>query len=139
MKDKKFLTLTGIFLTLFLVGISIIAVENPVSQMLRATNVAPSPLKSFATVFPQIEQLGNQVKVSVYIREVNGRALPNRQVQLSVSDSQVTISPSTAQTTNDIGQVQFFLTSNVPGIFKITATDVATNTNVVNIPTVEFR
>lgn len=139
MKDKKFITLASIFFMLFLVGITLLAVEYPMSQMLRATNVAPSPLKSFATVFPQIGQVGSEIKVSVYMREVNGRVLPNHQVHLTVSESHITIAPSDTQTTNDIGQADFFLTSSAPGVFKLTVTEASSNVEIVNIPTVEFR
>lgn len=146
MKDKTFATLTGLFFLLFFAGIIAVALENPTTTLIRASNSNPSPLKSFAVVFPQVGVVeneaagkgGTKIKVSVYIRDVNGTVLSNRTVQLSTESEQVTISPSDTQSTNAIGLAQFFVTSKNAGKVTFSVTDVASNTTVVNVPTVEF-
>lgn len=146
MKDKKFITLSALFFLIFIAGIGILIIEKPASNLLRAKNEAPSPLKSFAVVFPQVGVVtipgstnkGTQIKVSVYMRDVNGSVLADRTVKLSSSLPSVIISPSDTQVTNNIGQAQFTITSASSGKATLTATDVSSNTSVVNIPTAEF-
>ena len=139
MKDKTFIVLSATFFLLFAIGTATLTLNNPLSQILRAKDVAPSPLKSFGVVFPQVGVSGTtKIKVSIYIRDVNGGLLPNRAVKLSSDSEFVSITPSDTQNTNSIGQAEFFITSTGTGKIKIAATDVATNTSVVNIPSVEF-
>lgn len=136
MKDKKFVALLSIFFILFLAGITLLAVEKPATQILRAKSSAPSPLKSFAIVFPQVTSVGKEVKVSVFVREVNGRVLPNRQVQLTASPPQVEVKPAEALTTNDLGQAEFIISSDTPGQIKLTAVELESNISISNIPSV---
>ncbi len=146
MKDKKFLTLSILFFLLFIAAISTVMLEKPTSQILRAKNSVPSPLKSFVIVFPQVgvaqsqngDNAGTKIKVSVYMRDVNGNVLPDRTVKLSSSLEGVNISPADQQITDNIGQAQFYLTSTGTGKAELTATDVVSNTKIVNVPTVEF-
>lgn len=146
MKDKKFLALSLFFFLLFFLGISAVTLEKPISQILRASSVNPSATKSFVIVYPQIGSIGDQnspnpptrVKVTVYIRDVNGTVIPNRSVKLSTSLSSILISPANQLTTDSLGMAQFFLSSNAPGIAKLTAVDVTSNMSIQNIPTVEF-
>lgn len=146
MKDKKFLALSSFFFLLFIAAISTAILDKPTSQILRAKNVNPSPLKSFVIVFPQIGTVGTEdgtkpqtkIKVSVFIRDVNGSVLPGRSVRLSSAVTGVTITPSDTQTTDNIGQAQFFITSSTAGKVQLSVVDVGSNTNIVNIPTVEF-
>ena len=138
MKDKTFLSLSLLFFLVFSVGIAILTLETPISKILRAKDENPSPLKSFAVAFPQVGTVGNQIKVSVYLRDVNGTVLPNRQIKLSSSLSSTAITPSDTQNTNDIGMAQFFITATATGKAQLTATDVGSKTAIVNIPTVEF-
>lgn len=146
MKDKKFITLSALFFFIFIAGIGILVIEKPAANLLRAKNEAPSPLKSFAVAFPQVgvatipgsSSKGTQIKVSVYMRDVNGSVLADRTVRLTSSLPSVIVSPADTQVTNNIGQAQFMLTSDSAGKAILTATDVGSNTSVVNIPTVEF-
>ena len=139
MKDKTFIVLSATFFLLFAIATATLTLNNPLSQILRAKDVAPSPLKSFGVVFPQVGVSGaTKIKVSIYIRDVNGGLLPNRAVKLSSDSEVVSITPSDTQNTNSIGQAEFFITSSESGKVNINAIDVATNTNVVNIPSVEF-
>lgn len=138
MTDKKFLTLSGLFFLIFFAGVAVITLEKPTSQILRAKNENPSPLKSFAVVFPQVAAVNNKVKVSVYMRDVNGTVLANRTVQLATNPTTVEITPSNNQTTDNIGMAQFFISSKDPGKIEILATDLASNTALANLPTVEF-
>lgn len=145
MKDKKFAALSLLFFLLFFAGIVTVAMQKPTSQILRAKNVNPSPLKSFIIVFPQIGTAGNensdkkptQIKVSVYIRDESGSVLSGRSVQLTTSPA-VTTKPADTVSTDNIGMAQFFISSSQKGTVKLTATDVASNTTVANSPTVEF-
>lgn len=145
MKDKKFAALSLLFFLLFFAGIVTVAIQKPTSQILRAKNVNPSPLKSFIIVFPQIGTAGNensdkkptQIKVSVYIRDESGSVLSGRSVQLTTSPA-VTTKPADTVSTDNIGMAQFFISSSQKGTVKLTATDVASNTTVANSPTVEF-
>ncbi|MCL4339387.1 Ig-like domain-containing protein [Patescibacteria group bacterium] len=146
MKDKKFLTLSTLFFLLFIAAMSTVMLEKPTSQILRAKNSVPSPLKSFVIVFPQVgvagsqngDNTGTKIKISVYMRDVNGNVLPDRTVKLSSSLEGVTISPADQQVTDNIGQAQFYLTSTSTGKAELTAIDVVSNTKIVNVPTVEF-
>jgi len=145
-KDKKFLALSSVFFLLFLVAMATATLNQPISRFLRAKNVAPSPLRSFVVVFPQVGTAGTEgsdsnptkIKVSVYMRDVNGMALPNRGVKISSTLDGVSFSPSDTQTTNEFGMAQFFLTSTSAGKTQLSVADIETNTSVVNIPTVEF-
>src|SRR3989338_8129832 len=83
MKDKTFLILAGLFFLLFFGGIVTFALQKPSSTILRAKNTAPSPLKSFVVVFPQVSRIGEKVKVTVTMRDISGQILPNRSVRLS--------------------------------------------------------
>lgn len=139
MKDKTFTALSGIFFLLFVIGIGAVTLNKPLSTMLRAKNVAPSPLKSFGVVFPQIATAGNtNVKVSIYIRGVDGSILENRNVRLSAEPATVTIAPSDTQITNNIGQAEFTVSAQTEGKIKLKAQETSTNTDIINIPTVEF-
>lgn len=145
MKDRKFVALVSFFFLLFFAGIAVVALQSPISQVLRAKNVTPSPLKSFIIVFPQVAVAGDeagekkpaQIKVSVFIRDEGGSALPGRSVTITTSPS-TNIKPSDTVSTNDLGMAQFFISSSSPGTIKLTATDLASNTPVSNSPTVEF-
>lgn len=146
MKDKTFVALSSLFFLIFFIGIASVTLNKPLSNILKAKDVAPSPLKSFGVVFPQIGVAGDinnpnsstKVKVSVYIRGIDGSILPNRAVKLAADMPSISIIPSDTQMTNNIGQAEFFITSNQTGKAKLTATDVSSNISVVNIPTVEF-
>lgn len=147
MKDKAFLTLSILFFIVFFVGIITLSLEKPLNQTLKASNVRPSPLKSFAIVFPQIGKIGDStgekqpttIKLSVIIRDVNGVALPDRQVKISLSMDSITIKPSDLQNTNNIGQADFFLTSDATGTAQVRAIEVISNTAIENIPSVKFE
>ena len=145
MKDKTFMALSSLFFLLFFVAVGSITLNRPLSGILKAKNVAPSPLKSFAVVFPQVAKIsdsrggnGTKIKVSVYIRGVDGSILPNRTVKLTADNPSVSIEPADSMQTNDIGQAEFLVASQEAGKTKVTATEVATNTQVINIPTIEF-
>ena len=146
MKDKTFITLTGLFFLLFVIGIGAITLDKPLSSILRAKNVAPSQFKSFGMAYPQIASVGNiskgqkptDVKVSIYIRGIDGSILTNKSVKITVDPSIVNIEPSDTQVTNDIGQAQFTITSQVEGKVKIKAHETTSNIDIMNIPTVEF-
>lgn len=146
MKDKTFTALSGIFFLLFVIGIGAVTLNQPLSTMLKARNVAPSPLKSFGVVFPQVSTLSSaagtskpaKVKVSIYIRGVDGSILENRNVKLASDPNIVTIEPSDTQVTNSIGQAEFTISSETQGKIKLKAWDTSTNTEVINIPSVEF-
>lgn len=145
MKDRKFIALSSFFFLLFFAGIATVALQQPTSQILRARNANPSPLKSFIIVFPQIgvaadETSGKQptqIKVSVFMRDETGAVLPARTVQLTAS-SIVSIKPGDTVATDDLGMAQFFISSTEKGTVKLTAVDVASQTTVSNTPTVEF-
>lgn len=146
MKDKKLVVLATIFFLLFIVGVAVVALQKPTTQVLRAKNSNPSALKSFIIAFPQIATAGDEnsseknakVKVSVFIRDESGDVLPARSVLLSTSPP-VTIKPAESVVTDNLGNAQFFISSSVPGIVKLTATETSSNTIVSNNPTVEFR
>jgi hypothetical protein len=139
MKDKAFLSLSVLFLLFFFAGIAVLTLEKPTSFLLRAKTENPSPLKSFAIAFPQVGAVGTKIKVSVYTRDVNGKVLSNRRVKLEAPNSNIAISPSNTVNTNDIGMAEFFITSTEAGTVQLSATDVNSNTVIVNIPSVEFR
>ena len=146
MKDKTFLTLTIVFFFVLIFVIAELTLDKPLSKTLRASSVAPSPLKSFAVVFPQVVQTGVEngeikpqtVKVSVIIRDKNGELLPDRSVKLTSSLDATTIKPSDTQITNNIGQAIFYVSSSAPGTVKFSAFDVASEMEIANIPSVDF-
>jgi hypothetical protein len=146
MKDKTFLTLSGVFFLLFFIGIAAVTFNEPISRILRASNVTPSSTKSFGIVFPQVGVAGDeatgqnptQVKVSIYLRDNNGDVLPNRSVKLSSVNGEIDITPSDSQPTNTFGRAEFFIQSKAPQTVKLTAIDVANNTPITNLPSVEF-
>jgi hypothetical protein len=146
MKDKTFAALSGIFFLLFFIGIGAVTLNKPITTLLHAKNVNPSPLKSFGVVFPQVGKAGSEtgtskptkIRVNVFIRDVSGAVLSNRSVKLSSDLPAVTITPSDTQMTNNIGSAEFFITAASPGKTLLTAVDTESNTVVKNIPSVEF-
>lgn len=139
MKDKKFFALTSLFFLLFLAAMGIATLNQPIGRLLRARNITPSSNKSFVMVFPQTTRVQDgKIKVSVYIRDVNGASLPNRKVKVSSGTSTISFTPSDIQTTNEIGMAQFFMTSASIGRVEIAAVDIESNTSIINIPSVEF-
>lgn len=139
MRDKPFFVLSGLFFLLFLGGMTLFAMEQTgPSTILKATNAAVSPLKSFVIVFPQVASIGTKVKVTVTLRDVNGVAIPNRPVKLTSTSIPVTITPTDTQSTDENGQAQFFVTTNTPGTVQLQATELGSNLSIVNIPTAEF-
>ncbi len=146
MKDKKFLTLSSLFFLLFIGAMSTIFMSKPTSQILRAKNSVPSPLKSFVIIFPQVGVAGNEtsinkptkIKVSVFIRDVNGNSLQGRTIKLSSNPPIINVSPADTITTDNIGQAQFFISSQTPGKVQLSATDTISNVNIESIPTVDF-
>ncbi len=125
---------------------STIFISKPTSQILRAKNSALSPLKSFVIIFPQIGVAGSdtsvnkptKIKVSVFVRDVNGNSLPGKTIKLAANPSSVFITPSDTVSTDTIGQAQFFISSESPGQVQLTASDTVSNTNIENVPTIEF-
>lgn len=139
MKDKPFLVLSGLFFLLFLGGMMMFAMtQTGPSTILKATNAAVSPLKSFVIVFPQVASAGTKIKVTVTLRDVNGVAIPSRSVQLASSSIPLSITPVNIQVTDENGQAQFFITSNTAGTAQLTATELSGNVSIVNIPTAQF-
>lgn len=139
MKDKKFLALSLLFFLMFFAAIGVLTLDQPTRQILRAKNTNPSPLKSFVAIPIQIGKIGGQkLKVSAYIRDVNGIVLPNRQVQLTTTPS-TTVTPSDTQTTNNLGMVQFYIEAGDPGTVQLTITDISSNMTLANVPTIEFK
>lgn len=139
MKDKKFLTLTSMFFLLFAAAMTTILFNKPTSQILRAKNSVPSPLKSFVIIFPQLGVAGTtKLKVSVFMRDVSGNVLADRSVKLTSNPSNLNITPSDTMNTDNIGQAQFFITSETAGKVTLAVTDVASNTSISSVPTVEF-
>ena len=146
MKDKAFISLVGAFFILFVAAIGVIVMNNPTSNVLRAKNSVPSPLKSFVIVYPQIGIAGDtnnsktptKIKVSVYLRDVNGNVMPDRSVKVTTNPSSATISPGDTAFTNNIGMAEFSISSTVTGKVALNVTDVANNMSISNIPTLEF-
>lgn len=138
MKDKAFITLAGMFFLLFFMGVGAVAFNEPLSNLIRAKDVTPSADKSFGVVFPQVAKTGDRVKVSIYIRDTAGNVLTGRSIKLAAVDDVIQVSPSDTQATNSIGQAEFSITTNRPSTIKLSASDLSSKTQVVNIPTVEF-
>lgn len=138
MKDKKFLALSVLFFLMFFAAIGVLTLDQPTRQILRAKNTNPSPLKSFVAIPLQIGKAGvNKLKISVFIRDINGAVLSNRQVIMTTTPS-TTVSPADTQTTDSLGMVQFFIESTDPGKIQLTITDISSNMTLANVPTVEF-
>ncbi len=146
MKDKAFMSLVGAFFILFVAAIGVIVMNNPTSNVLRAKNSVPSPLKSFVIVFPQVGVAGDanspktptKIKVSVYLRDVNGNVMPDRSVKITTNPPSAAISPTDTMFTNNIGMAEFSVSSVAAGQIALNATDVASNMSISNIPTLEF-
>jgi hypothetical protein len=147
MKDKAFLTLTGLFFVVLFAGIAVISLEKPTSNILRASNKNPSPQRSLIVVFPQVGTIGDdtsekkpsKIKVVVTIRDIDGSILSNRTIKLSSSMPNVKITPADTQTTDiETNQATFYLSSAEAGTAKLKITDVASNLDLINVPTVEF-
>ncbi len=125
---------------------STIFMSKPTSQILRAKNSAPSPLKSFVIIFPQVGVAGSEtsinkptkIKVSVFVRDVNGNSLTGKTIKLTANPSNVNITPSDTVTSDNIGQAQFFISSESPGKIQLAVSDTVSNTNIENVPTIEF-
>jgi hypothetical protein len=147
MKDKAFLTLSIAFFLLFVAGIAAVTLNDPISRILKASNVTPSSTKSFGVVFPQVGIAGTdtdpnkptKVKVSIYVRDANGNVLANRTIKITSEDnSTIDVTPSDSQVTNSFGMAEFYVSSKEPQKVKLTAADVVSNTQITNLPSVQF-
>lgn len=139
MKDKKFLILSSAFFLLFIIGMLSLTLDKPTSQILRASNAVPSPLKSFVIVYPQTTQAREgKIKVTVYLRDASSNVLPNRNILLASSPNNIDITPSQTLNTDNLGMAQFMISSKNPGKVVILATDAASGTTISNTPSVEF-
>ena len=154
MKEKKFIILTGFFFLVFVLGVGVLTLEQPLSRFLRASNVTPpSPKKSIILVTsPSRVAVNNPVNILVTVRGEDTKVLPaGRRVRLFAymngdpNPSTVTITPNKAVSdqpntgeTEDVG-AKFTITSSATGIVTLRVTDITDKEiNLGNNPTVEF-
>lgn len=154
MKDKAFTTLSGLFFLLFFIGITAVALEQPLrSTFIRAKNAVPHPVKSAVFISPQIGKIGDEetplkpqkITVSVFLRDAASQAISGTKVELAVRlapeapTGAVTVSPG-GSTTDENGLAKFILTAKKSGKARITVIDLEKNSpiDIQSIPTVEF-
>lgn len=154
MKDKIFTTLSGLFFLIFFVGVTAVALENPLrSGFIRAKNAVPHPIKSAVFIFPQIGKIGaegntkkpDKITISILLRDASANPIPNFETKLAAKLTQeappdvLTITPNETKT-NDNGIALFTVTSKKSGKAEFTVIDLKTNTpiDIQSIPTVEF-
>lgn len=154
MKDKTFSTLSGLFFLIFFVGVTAVALEQPLrSQFIRAKDAIPHPVKSAVFISPQIGKIGDEgtpvkpqkITVSVFLRDASSQAISGTKVELAVKlepeapTNAVTIAPGKS-TTDENGLAKFTVTSKKSGKAQFTVMNLEKNTpvDIQSIPTVEF-
>lgn len=119
-------------------------VERPISQFLRAQNAVVSETKSFFTAIPQVGVTEStsadpkDIKVDVYIRDENGNSMPQKTVTLTTDLPSVSITPSSNQTTDELGKASFILKSTSPGTANISVEETTSGTILSQKLSVEF-
>ena len=107
--------------------------EQPVQRIIRASSTDPSREKSLILADKILARPSDKVQITVFIRNDQGEALPNKSVQVRVDNGLLT---STTAITDDSGKAIFTLGSN--GAEKSVVTASTEGIDVSNTITVYF-
>jgi hypothetical protein len=117
--DKKLLALTVFFFVGFASFMGLFVVQGPLSSVTQASqNVVSEPRNAKLFAFPLSLPADGQTKslINVFLQSEDGRPVRGKQVQLITSLGQT---DQPLAMTNEVGQANFALSSNTPGIAEV--------------------
>ena len=119
--DKKLLGLIVAFFVTFILFMTAIVFQEPLTRAIRATEEnTPSGTNSLIFAWPLSEKVGGQqVKIDVFVRSRSNKPISKQPV--SVATSLGEIQPAAA-VSDSVGKATFVLTSSAPGVAELTAT-----------------
>ncbi|PJE63391.1 hypothetical protein COU89_03605 [Candidatus Roizmanbacteria bacterium CG10_big_fil_rev_8_21_14_0_10_45_7] len=133
MRQRQLVLLYILFFLLAASTIGIMMFEQPVQRIIRASSTDPSREKSLILADKILARPSDKVQITVFIRNDQGEALPNKSVQVRVDNGLLT---STTAITDDSGKAIFTLGSN--GAEKSVVTASTEGIDVSNTITVYF-
>ena len=119
--DKKLTGLMLVFFLSFVVFISVVLFNKPLSQLIRASQeVNPSATNSLVLAWPLTVSADgeSQSTITIFLRNDKNYPVPNKSVSITTSLGQV---KETSMVTTKDGKAEFHLLSNSPGVADITA------------------
>lgn len=120
--DKKLLILGLLFIVTFIVYMLIAFFRIPIFSFTQAANDNRAADISNSLIFAwPLEMEANAEtpsEITVFIRDNQGKGIPEKQVRVTSSLGQLEGTPAT---TDDQGKVTFLLTSTTPGIAQVEA------------------
>lgn len=120
--DKKILIFGILFMITFVAYIVITIFKIPIFSLTQAANDNKQADIATSLIFAwplEIKADGKErSEVSVFIRDNNGRGLPEKEVSLSASTGDV---QSTQSTTDSQGKIVFYISSTTNGVAQIEA------------------
>lgn len=135
--DKKLLGLVLAFFITFILFITAIVFQEPLTRAIRATEEnSPSGANSLIFAWPLSEKVGDQqVRVDVFVRSKLNKPISKQVVTVTASLGQ--IQPASGVSDN-AGKATFVLTSNTAGIATLNAT-IANTVPLQKTLTVKFE
>lgn len=134
--DTKLIGLLSIFFLVFGVFMTVLLFNDNLTTITKAKDeLIPSSEKSIILAYPLSLQAGNgQSKVTVWVRNKEGKGIPNQPVTLTTSLGTLDIQ---ALNSDGQGRAIFTLSSQTAGTATLNAT-IAGTVNPSNTVTVEF-
>jgi hypothetical protein len=135
--DKKLLSMFFVFVITFGFFTIYVVFNEPIIKFTQAKDeLVPSNEKSLVFIWPlELAADGKEKsKVTIFIRNIKGKSMSNKQVQLSSTLGNVV---PTKEITDKEGKVIFNLTSNNSGVAEIEA--VVDNVKIKKDVTIKFE
>jgi hypothetical protein len=135
--DKRFLTMFLMFLVTFVAFAVYVIFNEPIAKFTQAKDeLVPSSEKSLIFIWPlDLESNGeDSSEVTVFVRNIKGRGMSNKQVQLTSTVG--TVKPP-RKSTDTQGKVVFQISSENPGLAEIEA--LVDNVTIQKDVSIQFR
>lgn len=135
--DRKFLGMFVVFIITFGLFAVYVIFNEPIAKFTQAKDeLVPSPEKSLIFIWPlDIPANGTDTsEVTVFVRNIKGRGMSNKQVELLATQGDVQIA---RKTTDTQGKVVFQVSSANTGVAQIEA--VVDNVTIKKDVSIQFR
>lgn len=136
--DKKLIALLSIFFLSFILFVSILVFNKPLTQLTRAReDIQPSAANSLIFAWPLTAKADgtSKVNINVFVRSENNKLIGQKPVTLNTTLWDV---QTVSNISDENGKTTFTITSRTPGVAQISAT-VDTTTPVQKKLTIKFE
>lgn len=119
--DKKLIALLSIFFLSFLLFISVLVFNKPLTQLTRATeDIEPSSTNSLIFAWPLTAKADgtSKVSVNVFVRSESNKLVTQKTVTLRTSLGDI---ENVSSVSDENGKTTFTLTSQTPGVAELSA------------------